>query len=332
MKKLINSPDDVALETMEGFAAAFPQAVRMLEGVRAIVRRDAPVQDKVAVVTGGGSGHEPMWWGYVGLGLPDASVIGNIFAAPPPGAIYQTAKAVESGRGVLFVYGNYSGDVLNFDAATEMLQAENMPVAFVRTSDDVASAPPDRKDERRGVAGSLFTLKIAAACAAEGVDLDRVAATANKANLATHSMALALNSCTIPASGQPIFHLAEDQVAIGMGGHGEPGIYEGPMRSADELAQLMVSKLLADQAATAGDEVAVLVNGMGATPLGELLIMYRAVSQLLGRANIAICRSYVGNYSTTLDMAGCSVSLMRLDAELKRLLLAPADSPFFKQG
>ena len=332
LKKLINNPDDVASETMEGFAAAFPQSVRILENVRAIVRHDAPIPGKVAVVTGGGSGHEPMWWGYVGPGLPDASVIGNVFAAPPPGPIYQTAKAVESGSGVLFIYGNYSGDVLNFDAAAEMLEAEGVPVAFVRTSDDVASAHPDRKCERRGVAGSFFTLKIAAARAAEGADLEQVAGTANKANLSTGSMALALSSCTIPASGQPIFRLAEDQVAIGMGGHGEPGIYEGPMRSAAELAHLMVSNLLADQAATTGDEVAVLVNGMGATPLGELLIMYRSISQLLGEAKIAICRSYVGNFCTTLDMAGCSVSLIRLDEELKRLLLAPADSPFFKQG
>ncbi len=332
MKKLINNPDDVATETMEGFAAAFPQSVKILENVRAIVRRDAPVKGKVAVMTGGGSGHEPMWWGYVGPGLPDASVIGNVFAAPPPGPIYQTAKAIESGRGVLFIYGNYSGDVLNFDAAAEMLEAESVPVACVRTSDDVASASPDRKGERRGIAGSIFTLKIAAARASEGADLQDVAASANKANQSTRSMALALTSCTIPASGQPIFRLAEGVVAIGMGGHGEPGIYEGPMRRADELAHLMVSNLLADQAAMAGDEVAVLVNGMGATPLGELLIMYRAVSRLLSDARIAICRSYVGNYCTSLDMAGCSVSLIRLDNELKRLLLAPADSPFFKQG
>jgi dihydroxyacetone kinase len=328
----MNSPDEVASETMEGFAAAFPQSVRILSNVRAILRRDAPIRGKVSVVTGGGSGHEPMWWGYVGPGLPDASVIGNVFAAPPPGPIYQTAKAVEGGRGVLLIYGNYSGDVLNFDAAVEMLKAECVPVAFVRTSDDVASAPRDQKSERRGIAGSLFTLKIAAARAAEGADLEEVAAAAAKANSSTHSMALALTSCTIPASGRPIFHLAEDQVAIGMGGHGEPGIYEGPMRSANELAHLMVGNLLADQAASPGDEVAVLVNGMGATPLGELFIMYRAVAQSLGDAEIAICRSYVGNYSTTLDMAGCSVSLIRLDDELKRLLAAPADSPFFKQG
>jgi dihydroxyacetone kinase len=332
MKKLINSPDDVASETMEGLVAAFPQSVRSLEGVRAIVRRDAPIQGKVAVVTGGGSGHEPMWWCYVGRGMPDASIVGNIFAAPPPGPIYQTAKAVDGGRGVLFIYGNYSGDVLNFDAAVEMLEAENVTVAVVRTTDDVASAPPDRKSDRRGIAGSFFALRIAAARAEEGAGLEEVTATAKRANFSTRSMALALSSCTIPASGQPIFQLGEDEVGIGMGGHGEPGIYRGPMRSADELAQLMISNLLADEVAKPGDEVAVLVNGMGATPLGELLIMYRAVSRLLSEAKLIICRSYVGNYSTTLDMAGCSVSLIRLDDELKRLLLAPADSPGFTQG
>jgi dihydroxyacetone kinase len=332
MKKLINSPDDVASETMEGLVAAFPQSVRSLEGVRAIVRRDAPIQGKVAVVTGGGSGHEPMWWCYVGRGMPDASIVGNIFAAPPPSPIYQTAKAVDGGRGVLFIYGNYSGDVLNFDAAVEILKAEKVSVAVVRTTDDVASAPPDRKSDRRGIAGSFFALKIAAARAEEGAGLEEVTATAKRANFSTRSMALALSSCTIPASGQPIFQLGEDEVAIGMGGHGEPGIYHGPMRSADELAQLMISSILADEAAKSGDEVAVLVNGMGATPLGELLIMYRAVSKLLSEAKLKIYRSYVGNYCTTLDMAGCSISLIRLDDELKRLLLAPADSPYFTQG
>ena len=332
MKKLINSADDVATEAMEGFIEAFPQWVTGLEGIRAVVRRDAPILGKVAVVTGGGSGHEPLWWCYVGRGMPDASVAGNIFAAPPPDPIYQTAKAVHGGRGVLFIYGNYSGDVLNFDAAVEMLEAENMPVAVVRTTDDVASAPSDRKGERRGIAGSFFTLKIAAARAEEGGDLKEVKAAAERANLQTRSIALALSSSTIPASGKPIFQLGEDEVGIGMGGHGEPGIYRGPMRRADELAQVMISKILADEAAMPGDDVAVLLNGMGATPQGELLIMYRAVSKLLVEAELNICRAYVGNYCTTLDMTGCSVSIIRLDDELKRLLLAPADSPFFTQG
>ena len=332
MKKLMNSPDDVASETMEGFVAAFPQWVRGIEGVRAIARRDAPIQGKVAVVTGGGSGHEPMWWCYVGRGMPDASIAGNIFAAPPPDPIYQTAKAVDGGRGILFIYGNYSGDILNFDAAVEMLEAEDIPVAVVRTTDDIASAPLARIGERRAIAGSFFTLKIAAARAEEGAGLEEVRATAERANLRTRSMALALSSSTIPASGKPIFQLGEDEVGIGMGGHGEPGVYRGPMRSADELAQLMMSKILADEAAMPGDEVAVLLNGMGATPQGELLIMYRAVSRLLSEAQATVCRSYVGNYCTTLDMAGCSVSLIRLDEELKRLLLAPADSPWFTQG
>ncbi len=332
MKKLINNPDDVASETMEGLVLAFPESVRSLDGVRAIVRRDAPIQGKVAVVTGGGSGHEPMWWCYVGRGMPDASIAGNIFAAPPPGPIYQTAKAVDGGRGVLFVYANYSGDVLNFDAAIEMLEAENVPVAIVRTTDDVASAPPDRMNDRRGTAGSFFTLKVAAARAEERVELEEVAATAKRANSSTRTISLALSSCTIPASGRPTFQIAEDELEIGMGGHGEPGVYHGPMRPADDLAQLMMSNILADGAIKPGDEVAVLVNGLGATPLGELLIMYRAVDKLLKKEKVTICRSFVGNYSTTLDMAGCSVSLMRLDDELKRLLLAPAHSPCFTQG
>jgi dihydroxyacetone kinase len=222
--------------------------------------------------------------------------------------------------------------VLNFDAAIEMLEVENLPVAVVRTTDDVASAPPDRINERRGTAGSFFTLKVAAARAEERAGLEEVAAAAKRANSSTRSISLALSSCTIPASGRSTFQIAEDELEIGMGGHGEPGVYHGPMRPADELAQLMISSILADEAAKAGDEVAVLVNGLGSTPLGELLIIYRAVHKLLKEADVTICRSYVGNYSTTLDMAGCSVSLMRLDDELKRLLLAPAESPGFTQG
>lgn len=332
MKKLINSPDDVAFETMEGLVAAFPQKVKTPPGVRSVVRCDAPIEGKVAVVTGGGSGHEPMWWCYVGRGMPDASAVGNVFAAPPSGRIYETAKAVHGGRGILFIYANYSGDVLNFEAASEMLEADNIRVAHVRTTDDVASATKDQASNRRGIGGSFFVLKIAAARAEEGAGLQEVLQVAKSANSATRSMALALSSCTIPASGKPIFQLGENEVAIGMGGHGEPGVYQGPMRKADELAELIISAILADGAAGPGDQVAVLVNGMGATPLGELLIVYRAVLRFLDEAKMVVCRSFIGNYCTTLDMSGCSISLIKLDDELKRLLLAPADSPFFTQG
>ena len=327
MKKLINDPNRVAVESLEGMALAHPRLIRKLDGLPAVARVDSPVTGKVTVVTGGGSGHEPLFMGYVGPGMPDASVAGNIFAAPPGELIYQTTKAVHGGRGILFVYGNYSGDVLNFDLAAEMLEEERIPVMTVRITDDVASAPPDRREERRGIAGDLFVIKAAGAKAEERVGLPELAATVAKANDRTRSMGIALSSCIIPASGRPIFDLAESEMEVGMGVHGEPGVERGPLLAADEVASNLVRRLLADQPAEAGDEVAVLVNGFGATPLGELYILFRAVSRLLGEARLSIFRSYVGNYATSLDMAGGSISLLWLDAELKRLLAAPAESP-----
>jgi dihydroxyacetone kinase-like protein len=327
MKKLINDPNTVALEAVEGLALAYPQYIRKLGGIQAVVRRDAPISGKVAVLTGGGSGHEPMFLGFVGRGMADASVTGSIFASPPPPPIYQTAKAVHGGAGVLFLYGNYSGDVLNFDIAAEMLEAEGISVATLRINDDVASAPPDRASERRGIAGDLFVIKVAGARAEERVGLREVTCATEKANENTRSMGVALSSCVIPASGQPIFELSEQEMEIGMGLHGEPGVQRTGMLRADGVAAEIVRRILADLPTRAGDEVAVLVNGLGATPLSELFIMFRAVSRLLTEAGLKIGRTWVGNYATSLEMAGCSISIMRLDSELKRLLLAAAETP-----
>jgi len=331
VKKLINDPNLVTAETTEGLALAFPLYIRKLEGLAAVVRRDAPVKGKVAVVTGGGSGHEPMFAGFVGRGLADGSVAGNIFTSPPPRPIYETAKAVHSGAGVLFLYGNYSGDVLNFDMAAEMLAREGIRVSTVRITDDVASAPADRREERRGIAGDFFVIKVAAARAEEQGNLEEVARVARKANENTRSMGVALTSCVIPASGRPIFEISEHEMEIGMGLHGERGIQRGPMLPADQVAQEMIQRILADLPREPGDEVAVLVNGLGATPLSELLIVYRATFRSVTQAGLIVARSFVGNFATSLDMAGCSITLMRLDAELKRLLLAPAESPAFIQ-
>ncbi len=331
MKKLINDPRKVALEAIEGLALAFPQYLRMVNGRQAVVRTAAPIPGKVTVVTGGGSGHEPMFAGYVGRGMADASVAGNVFASPPPPPIYETAELAHGGAGVLFIYGNYSGDILNFEIAAEMLQDDNISVATVRVADDVASAPPERKAERRGIAGDLFVIKVAGARAEEGGTLQEVAAAAEKANDNTRSMGVALSSCVIPASGRPIFDLPENEMEVGMGLHGEPGVQRGPILTADELAAEILSLILVDLPYRSGDEVAVLVNGLGATPLSELFIVFRSVSQLLKDAGPLAVRSYVGNYASSLDMAGCSVTLMRLDPELKRLLLAPAECPALVQ-
>ena len=291
------------------------------------MRTDAPVLGKVTVLTGGGSGHEPMFAGYVGRGMADASVAGNVFASPPPLPICEAAKAAHGGVGVLFLYGNYSGDVLNFDMAAEMLEQENIAVKTVRITDDIASAPSDLFYERRGIAGDLFVIKVAGARAEEGTNLLEVAAAAEKANRCTRSMGVALSSCVIPASGRVIFELGEQEVEIGMGIHGEPGVQRGLLQPADQLVSEMAARILADRPMTVGDEVAVLVNGFGATPLGELLIVFRGLAHSLGKSGVKIWRSLVGNYVSSLDMAGFSISLMWLNADLKRWLAAPAETP-----
>jgi phosphoenolpyruvate---glycerone phosphotransferase subunit DhaK len=331
MKKLINNPDAVAAETVEGYVLAYSRYVRKVEGAQGVIRRLAPVKGQVAVITGGGSGHEPMFLGYVGQGMAHGSVAGNIFTSPPPQPIYETAKAAHSGSGVLFLYGNYAGDVLNFDIAAEMLADDGIRVATVRISDDVASASAERSKERRGIAGDLFVIKVAGACAEERASLAEVESSASKANDNVRSMGVALSSCIIPASGRPIFEIAEDELEIGLGLHGEPGVERSKMLSADDVAAHLIRRLLSDMNLQSGDEVGILVNGLGTTPLSELLIIYRAASRLLADAGVIPVCTCVGNYATSLDMAGCSITLMRLDPQLKRWLLAPADTPAFVQ-
>jgi dihydroxyacetone kinase-like protein len=331
LKKLINDPNRVAGEVVEGLVLAFPHLVRQLDGLQSVIRRDTAIAGRVAVVTGGGSGHEPMFLGYVGRGMATASVAGNVFTSPPPISIYKTAKAAHGGAGVLLLYGNYAGDLLNFNAAADMLMGENIEVASVQVTDDLASAPANRSQERRGIAGDLFVIKVAGASAEEGATLPEVTALAKRANQNTRSMGLALSSCIIPASGKPIFELDESEIEMGMGIHGEPGLLRSKLLRADELGRALVSRILDDLGAKPGDEVAVLINGLGATPTYELFIISRAVSLLLKDAALRVCRTYIGNYVTSLDMAGCSVTLMKLDAELKRLLLAPSEAPSFSQ-
>jgi dihydroxyacetone kinase-like protein len=330
MKKLINDPFRVTLEEIEGFVAAFPSRVRRV-GAQSVVRSDAPVSGKVGVIFGGGSGHEPLFMGYLGKGLADGCPVGNIFASPSPGIVLDATRAVSSGAGVLYLYGNYSGDCMNFDMAAEMAEEEGIRIETVRVTDDVASAPLDQKERRRGIAGDFFILKAAGACADDNGDLQRVRAAAAKANENTRSIGVALSSCTIPASGRPIFELGDDEIEVGLGIHGEPGVRRQKLVPADEISDVLVGKILEDKLFQTGDEVAVLVNGLGSTPLAELYIVYRRVSMLLADAGIQIHRSYVGEYSTSLEMAGCSVTLLRLDEELRRWLDWPVYSPCFTQ-
>ncbi len=330
MKKLINDPFQVTVEALEGFVAAFPRQSRRA-GAQSVVRMDAPISGKVGIIFGGGSGHEPLFMGYLGKGLADGCPVGNIFASPSPGIILDAIREVSSGEGVLLMYGNYSGDVMNFDIAAEIAGEEGIRTQTVRVTDDVASASLGEKHRRRGIAGDFFVLKAAGACADAGCDLEQVYVAASRANDNTRSMGVALSSCTIPASGRPIFELGGDEVEIGLGIHGEPGERRQKLQPADQITDILVGRLLKDQLFQTGDEVAVLINGLGSTPLAEQFIVFRRVAQLLSNAGIRIYRSYVGEFSTSLDMAGCSVTLMRLDDELRRWLDWPARSPYFTQ-
>lgn len=331
MKKLINDPLRVTEEMIEGFTSAFPQIVRKINGHNAIVRRDAPMKGKVGVIAGGGSGHEPFWLGYTGKGFVDATVIGAIFSSPTPQPFYEAIKAVDGGAGVICILGNYSGDKMNFEIAAEMANGEGRKVESCQVTDDIASAPRGNEDMRRGIAGNFFVLKVVGAKAEEMSTLAEVKSVAQKSNANLRTMGVALSPCTIPAAGKPHFVLGEDEMEVGMGIHGEPGIERTRIKTADEVTTVLTERILEDLPFEAGDEVAVMVNGLGATPLLELLIMFRRLKKMLDESQLRVFRSFVGNYCTSLEMAGASVTLLRLDDELKRLLDAPASTPYFHQ-
>jgi len=332
MKKIINEPARFVDEMLEGILVAHPSQLRAAtQDRRAIVRADAPVQGKVGIATGGGSGHLPVFLGYVGQGLADGVAVGNVFSSPSASQMLAVTKAIHGGAGVLYLYGNYTGDVMNFDMAAEMAALDDIQVETVLVSDDVASAPRDRWQTRRGVAGLFFAYKIAGARAEEMADLAAVKEAAERAVANTRSMGVALSPCTVPEAGRPTFTIGEDEMEIGMGIHGEPGVRRGPLETADVIATHLTEAILADLPFQRGDEVAVLINGLGATPREELYVVYRKVAQILQAHGITIHRPYVGEFATSLEMAGCSVSLLKLDAELRRWLDAPAESPFFVQ-
>lgn len=327
MRKFINAPTDVARETVEGFAAAYADEVERLPDSLTVVRRE--LTDKVAIVVGGGSGHEPVWLEYVGPGFADAACQGDVFAAPPPPSIVDAARAVHSGRGVLFMYGTYAGDCLNFDLAAEDLEAEGVAVRTVRIADDVAAAPPERRTERRGIAGGLFAIKVAGAAAAAGLGLDAVHAVAARAAEATRSIGVASAGGTIPGTEEPTFELPDGKMEVGMGMHGEPGVRRVDMLTADATVESMTSLLLEDRPLAAGDRVAALVNGLGATTRAELLIVSRRLRQLLDEAGVVVHDFLVGDVATSQEMHGFSISLVRLDDELARHYDAPGRTSFF---
>ena len=332
MKKFINDPFDFVEELTEGIIKAHGDYYRADKGdLRIIVRQDAPIKGKVAIATGGGSGHLPVFMGYVGKGLADGACIGNVFSSPSAGQMKRVTKAIDGGAGVLYLYGRYQGDMMNFNSAAEESIINGIRVESVIVSDDVASAPPERHSERRGVAGIFFAYKIAGAMANEMASLDEVKRVTQKAVDNTRSLGIALGPCTIPLVGKPNFEISDDEMEIGMGIHGEQGVERVKMRTADEIAATLVDRVVNDMPFVAGDEVAVLVNSLGATPLEELYVLYRKIDELLREKGLVLHRPYVGRYACSMEMQGMSLSLMKLDDELKRLLDAPADSPFFKQ-
>jgi dihydroxyacetone kinase-like protein len=332
-KKLINEGAAAVDEMLAGILAAHPRHLRAVEGSpRSIVANHGPRAGKVGLVIGGGSGHEPTFLGFVGKGLADAAAIGNVFASPPPDPIIECAKAVDGGAGVLFMYGNYAGDVMNFDMAAEMLAMDDIEVRTVLTTDDIASAPVDQKERRRGVAGNVFIFKAAGAACDLMYSFDDVERLARWANERTYTMGVALSPCSLPQTRKPNFEIGPDEMEIGMGIHGEPGVARGPMRSADEVTSELVGKILDEMKPARGDRVAVLVNSLGSTPLMELYIMMRKLKSMLDDVGLVIHLSLVGNYCTSLEMAGASITLMHLDDELQRLIDYPCDCAMFRSG
>ncbi len=332
-KKLINDPKLIVEEMLEGILAAHPKHVRQLpHSPRSLVAVDGPRQGKVGIVVGGGSGHEPTFLGFVGKGLADAAAIGNVFASPPPDPIYECAKAVNGGRGVLFVFGNYAGDVMNFEMAAELAAMDEIEARIVVTTDDIASAPLDEREKRRGVAGNFFVFKIVGAAADSMLDIDECERLARKANERTFTVGVALGPCSLPQTLTPNFEIGEDEMEIGMGIHGEPGVSREPLRSADAVTDDIMDRIFAEMPAERGAKVAVLVNSLGSTPLMELYLLNRRVKQRLDERGIAVHATWVGNYCTSLEMAGASITLMLLDDELTPLLDRPCDCAMFRAG
>ena len=333
MKKFINAPDSFVDEALEGIVMAHEDKVMLYPAdSRVVMRARRDLQgNKVGIVTGGGFGHLPVFLGYVGKGLADSCAVGNVFSSPSSMQIFHAMQAADSGKGVLQLFGCYQGDKMNFQMARMMAEREGIPCETVIVSDDIAAAPLEQRQMRRGIAGIMFAYKIAGACAETGADLKTVAAAAKKAADATRTFGVSLSSCTIPAVGRPNFSINEGKMEIGMGIHGEPGLEESDILTADETAELLFRRILEDNPCPKGSSIAVLVNGLGATPLEELYILYRRVAQLCAEYGIRVHRAYVGEFATSLEMAGASISVMKLDEELISLLDAPCDSPFFLQ-
>ena len=331
MRKIMNAVENFADETTEGIALAYKGKVKLIDGDTRILLSDYPTKEgKVGIVTGGGSGHLPVFLGYVGKGMLDGCAIGNVFASPSAQKMAEMIKACDRGNGVLCLYGNYGGDILNFDMACETVDFEDdIKTITVRVADDVASGPKGEEGRRRGVAGMVYAFKIAGAAADNMKSLEEVAATAEKALANIRTMGVALSPCIVPDVGKPTFSIADDEIEVGMGIHGEPGIEVRKMMTADEIAELLLGKILEDMPVNSGEEVSVMINGLGATPLEEQFIVYRKVYKILEEKGISVFMPHIGEFATSMEMAGLSMTVLKLDAELKGLLEQDAKTPFY---
>ena len=329
MKKLINDPNNVLNYMIDGIVAAYPEYVKKLEGFNVIVRNEKK-KNKVALVSGGGSGHEPAHAGYVGYGMLDGAVCGEVFTSPTPDQVYEAIKATDDGEGVLLVIKNYTGDVMNFEMAKEMAEMDGIKVEEVIVNDDVAVENSIYTAGRRGIAGTVFVHKIAGAKAEMSGSLEEVKAVAEKVISNVRTMGMSLSSCIIPAVGKANFEIGHDEVEIGMGIHGEPGTHREKISSADSVAEQLMSKIFSDIELKGGDEVSVMINGLGSTTNMELFIVNKKVNEILKDKGIEVYKTFVGEFMTSLEMAGCSISILKLDDELKELLEDSADTPAFK--
>jgi dihydroxyacetone kinase-like protein len=333
MKKLINDPADVVVEALRGMATAHPDRLRVDLENRIVYRKDAPRQGKVGLVSGGGSGHEPMHGGLVGLGMLDAACAGEVFTSPVPDQMMAATKEVDGGAGVLHIVKNYTGDVMNFEMAAELAAAEaGTEVRSVVTDDDVAVQDSLFTAGRRGVGVTVLLEKLVGAAAEAGRSLDECAELANRINGNGRSMGMALTSCTVPSAGKPTFELGDDEMEVGIGIHGEPGRERKPLAPAREVAEMLLEPVLGDLDFTGGDGTIVMLNGMGGTPLIELYLMYNEVAQILERSGVTVARCLVGNYITSLEMAGCSVTVLKADDEMVGLWDAPVNTPGLRWG
>jgi dihydroxyacetone kinase-like protein len=327
LKKLINTPETEVKDAMAGMAAAHSDLIRVEYDPNVIIRKDAPRKGKVGLVSGGGSGHEPMHGGFVGLGMLDAACPGAVFTSPTPDQMARATAAVDGGAGVLHIVKNYTGDIMNFEMAAELARGEGAKVNAVITNDDVAVQDSLYTAGRRGVGVTVLLEKIVGASAEAGADLESLTALAKRVNANGRSMGMALTSCIVPAAGKVTFEIADDEMELGIGIHGEPGRERTKLKSADEIAEILTSTIVKDLPYKRGDEVLAFVNGMGGTPLIELYVIFNAVHRYLTGEGIKVTRSLVGNYITSLEMAGCSVTLLKLDAETTKLWDAPVHTP-----